>query len=162
MADLQKSTNAVVSVLFVRNYCGQEEILLQRRKGTPYMCNMYDFAASGKINGGERATVAGAREVAEEICVEVNPEDLEFIHLYQDIEEGRLKICFLAKSYCGTPEIGEPDKCGELSWFPINALPSDIIPYVKIVIQHWKNGIQISSSDGSYTKTAHYIPKALY
>jgi ADP-ribose pyrophosphatase YjhB (NUDIX family) len=53
---------------------------------------------------------------------------------------------FLAEKWEGEPEIKEPDKCDDMSWFPINDLPENILPYVKNVIENYKDGIAFIES----------------
>jgi len=41
----------------------------------------------------------------------------------------------------GEPFNAEPDKCDELRWCDVDALPVNIIPYVKQAIQNFRNGV---------------------
>lgn len=41
----------------------------------------------------------------------------------------------------GEPFNAEPDKCDELRWCNPDALPENTIPYVKLAIQNFREGI---------------------
>ncbi len=42
----------------------------------------------------------------------------------------------------------EPEKCDDLSWFNINHLPENIVPYIKQAIDSFLNNIIYSERDG--------------
>jgi hypothetical protein len=42
--------------------------------------------------------------------------------------------------YAGTPVIGEPDRCSELSWADPDALPDDVIPYIAEALRAVRGG----------------------
>lgn len=123
-------------------------VLLGRRAGTGYQDGKYGLPA-GHVDGDELATVAAARELLEETTLHVNPADLRFVHLLHrlsrdQVGQERLDIFFEADIWQGQPAIGEPDKCDSLEWFSPDALPDDIIPLVRGVLQHIENGVPYS------------------
>jgi ADP-ribose pyrophosphatase YjhB (NUDIX family) len=85
------------------------------------------------------------RECKEELNIDVETEDLTFIHLSHRFSNRiYYDIYFVVNKYNGEPVIMEPDKCSELSWFDMDNLPHDIIECRKIVIQQYKNKIYYS------------------
>ncbi len=60
---------------------GKTEILLQLRKNTGWMDGFWDFGACGHVEENETITQAAARETKEEICINVLPEEMEFVSL---------------------------------------------------------------------------------
>ena len=42
----------------------------------------------------------------------------------------------------------EPHKAGELGWFPLDALPADMVPYVRQAIERWREARSTASSAG--------------
>jgi hypothetical protein len=53
--------------------------------------------------------------------------DLEFVHLAHVVAPGveaRVGVFFAAREWSGEPAIVEPDKCSELGWFAVDALPA--------------------------------------
>jgi len=123
------------------------KILLQRRFNTGYMDGKYGLPA-GHVDKGETFTQCVVREIKEEIGVDLNPEDMKVAHLMHRFsgaewgEEGyRIDVFFTTEKWKGVPEIKESDKCDDLSWFDLNDLPDNIIPYVRKAIDCIKNKV---------------------
>jgi ADP-ribose pyrophosphatase YjhB (NUDIX family) len=111
-----------------------DRLLLMRRAATGYRDGQLSLPA-GHLNGGEDVVAGLVRELREEIGVEAYPgscrlallmhtapedsEDREYFHLF-----------FLVDHWRGEPFIAEPDKCSELCWWDVSALPSDVVDYV--------------------------------
>ena len=118
------------------------KILLQRRFNTGYEDGNYGFVA-GHVEEGESFTDAVIREIKEEIGVMLKLEDLRVIHVMhrKSISDERIDVFFMAKKWTGEIENKEPDKCDDLSWFDVNNLPDNIIPYVRQALDGIKNRI---------------------
>ena len=116
------------------------EILLHRRQNTGYQDGKWDIAGSGHVDEGETAGEAVIRECREELGIDVNIQDLTFVHLSHRFS-GRTyyDIYFLVNRYVGTPTIMEPEKCAELRWFDINELPYDMIGCRKAAVIAYQN-----------------------
>lgn len=114
-----------------------EKILLQRRFNTGYMDGKYSLPA-GHVDKGETFTQCAIREAKEEIGVDLEPGNVRFAHMmhrFSGIEWKdagyRIDTFFLVETWNNVPEIREPDKCDDLSWFDLNNLPDDTIPYIR-------------------------------
>ena len=152
MAEKYYSRLAVNLVLIRVTDTGEREILLQLRKNTGYMDNMYDFACSGHVEKGESFSVALVREAKEEIGIAINEKDLEFLAVNHHYQADHVQLFFGVKSYVGEPHVCEPEECGGLLWVKINQLPDNIIPYVKNVLKDIFQGIQYDDGDFSRQK----------
>lgn len=131
---------AAVYVLFRQD----DKILMLQRKNTGYEDGRYSLVA-GHADGDEPLTVAAAREASEEAGVEIDPADLVLktvMHRRQDDE--RLDFFFEPRRWNGEIRNAEPDKCSDLSWFPINALPSNTIPYIRSAVECCRSGVVYS------------------
>lgn len=116
------------------------KVLLQRRFNTGYMDGNYSLPA-GHVDKGETFTQCVIRESKEEIGVDIRPDDLKVAHLmhrFSGVEWGddgyRIDVFFTAEKWENVPEIKEYDKCDDLSWFDLNDLPNNIIPYIRQAI----------------------------
>lgn len=120
------------------------KILLLRRFNTGYEDGNYSVPA-GHIDGEEKATVALIRESMEETGIIINNTQLQMVHvMHRKSEEERIDFFFKAIKWRGSPKIMETNKCDDLSWFPINQLPKNIVPYVRAGIKNYKNKILFS------------------
>jgi len=119
------------------------KILLLRRFNTGYEDGKYSLPA-GHVDEGETFTQCVIREAKEEAGIILRPEDLEVAHVMQRKHEGRennerVDVFFTAKKWEGKIENKEADKCDDLSWFDINNVPENVIPYVKIAVDCIRN-----------------------
>ena len=147
MSEKYFSRLAVNLVLFRNNKQNEKEILLQLRRNTGYMDNMYDFACSGHVEKGESFAKALVREAKEEIGIEIKEEDLVFLAVNHHYQADHVQLFFSTQKYLGEPIVCEPDECGGLLWANIENLPQNTIPYVKNVIEDIKLGIQFDDGD---------------
>lgn len=114
----------------------KNELLLARRINTGYRDGFYDMPA-GHLEDGETLTEAAARELLEETGVKASVEDFEFVEvLHRKSTENRVYIDFFfrVKRWEGEPSIQETDKCDHMAWFPMDALPENIVPHQKYIL----------------------------
>ncbi|MDO8660040.1 MAG: NUDIX domain-containing protein [Candidatus Parcubacteria bacterium] len=117
------------------------KVLLLRRFKTGWEDGNYSVPA-GHLDGNETAKSAIAREALEEACIKINLEDLEMIHvMHRKSEEERIDFFSTTQKWDGEIKIGEPNKCDDLSWFPLDQLPSNTIPYIREALKNYQNKI---------------------
>jgi 8-oxo-dGTP diphosphatase len=124
-----------------------EEVLLLRRANTGYEDGNYSVIA-GHLDGNETASQAMVREVAEEAGITVGSTDLRFVHVMHRKEaaeaDERIDLFFAATHWQGEPKIGEPEKCGELRWAALDALPATMVPYVRVALEQYRQNRHFS------------------
>ncbi|WP_431967206.1 NUDIX hydrolase [Nocardia sp. bgisy134] len=131
-----------VHILLVR----AGEVLLSKRRSADEFDGRWHLPA-GKLETGESATEATAREAMEEIGVVVDPTDLRHIHTAHVVSPGRearIGLFFEAVTWSGEPINREPDKSYELAWFPLTALPHNLIEYPAAGIRAYFTGATYS------------------
>lgn len=144
MSEHYKTLSAVLPVV-IRKHEGREEVLLLRRANTTYMDGMWDFAGSGHVEEGETASQAVCRELFEETGLIAKPEDAIFLHVSHRIKEPTYyDFYFEFRHWEGKPSIREPEKCSGMEWFPVDALPEDMIPNRRNVFLLARTGVPYS------------------
>lgn len=111
------------------------------------MDGQYGLVA-GHGESGECFTDTIIREAKEEANIILKPEKLKVVHIIQRFEmrnnpelRERVDVFLSAEKWQGKIKIMEPNKCDDISWFPIDKLPENIIPYVKLAINNIRKKI---------------------
>ncbi|GAA2018816.1 hypothetical protein GCM10009839_13810 [Catenulispora yoronensis] len=121
-----------------------EQVLLGRRAGTGYADGAF-HPPSGHLEEGESVVAALIREAEEEVGVRIDPEDVEFAHvMHNSSTGGRVAYFFRVRRWNGEVTNREPHKCDQLSWFPLDALPDDMIEYCRAALDSIDKGVEFS------------------
>lgn len=118
-----------------------DKILLSRRFQTGYEDGKYSMIA-GHADGNETMREAIIREAREEASIKINPTKLDYLltmHRWCRDHE-RIGFYFTTDRWDGEIKNTEPNKCDGLSWFPLNQLPENTIPYIKTAIDCYLKG----------------------
>lgn len=120
------------------------EVFLMRRFQTGWMDGKYGLA-SGHMEEGESPITAAIRETKEEAGIDVKPEDLKFVLVMhrKPVHEGDaeyIDFFFTTEKWDGEPKLMEPEKCDEIGWFSLGALPENILPYEMEMFEAVKAG----------------------
>jgi 8-oxo-dGTP diphosphatase len=119
------------------------KLLLMLRKNTGYYDGWYAVPA-GHIEEGELPSQALAREAREEVGIEFDPRDAKFVHaMYRDRHDEtgqRADFFFVVDAWSGEPRNLEQDRCEEVAWFPLDALPEKVMLHVRDALAAWQEG----------------------
>ncbi len=132
---------SAIHLFFIRD----SEILLLRRFNTGYEDGNYSVPA-GHLEGNEEVREAGAREALEETGVTVEPHHIEIVHvMHRRSDQERIDWFAAVRNWDGEFYNAEPEKCDDLSWFALENLPENMVPYVRHALQNYQNGIPFDS-----------------
>ena len=129
-----------VHLFFLRD----DQILLIRRFNTGYEDGNYSVVA-GHMDAGESVTRAAIREAKEEAAVTLEPTDLQIVHVMnRKAEDERIDFFMTVRHWVGEVANNEPHKCDQFLWTTFDALPANIIPYVRKGIENYHAGLFFS------------------
>ena len=127
-----------------------DELLVLRRYNTG-IADGYYVVPMGGLKEGETATQALIREAKEETAIVLKPQWIEMCHTmyrFHRMPEGytfpQIDLYFRAHHWEGTITNCEPDKCDELKFYPLRALPEKIEPFIVHAVENMQNGIFFS------------------
>ena len=116
------------------------QVLLSRRFQTGYEDGKYSVVA-GHLDGGEEIKAAMKREAREEVGIELADEDVRVVGvMHRQAEDERVDFFLVAERWAGEPRNCEPEKCDELSWFELDRLPENMVPYVRRALENYRAG----------------------
>lgn len=134
-----------------------DEVLLQLRQHTGYMDGHWAAAAAGHVERGETAYDAARREACEELGLEDVALDFQFtMQRTQHAEaiDERVDFFFTARRWSGEPRIVEPEKCADLRWWPLSALPDPVVPHERLALTSLDLSV---STDGGQDRGRGYL-----
>jgi 8-oxo-dGTP diphosphatase len=121
------------------------QVLLLRRFHTGYEDGKYSVVA-GHLNGDEEVKEAMIREAREEVGIEISPQDLQVVGvMHRKSNDERVDFFLATTSWSGQVTNREPDRCDQLAWFDMDALPENVIPYVRRALDNYRRGIWFDS-----------------
>jgi len=121
------------------------KVLLLRRYNTGYEDGNYSVVA-GHVDGDETVMSAMKREALEEAGIEIQENDLKIVQvMHRKSTDESIEYFLHSDKYLGNISIMEPNKCDELSFYDLNKLPTNIVPYVKQALINYKDGIYFST-----------------
>jgi len=85
--------------------------------------------------------VRGAKE---EAGITINPDDLRLLHVGCRYNRDRIDLFFITDTWQGEITNMKPDKCDDLSWYPLAQLPDTTIPYIRFVLDVISKGANYS------------------
>jgi 8-oxo-dGTP diphosphatase len=115
-------------------------ILLGRRVSAKFGNGCYSLPA-GHLELGESVKAALIREAHEELGITIAPEHVKFAQvMHNSYGLGRIAFFFEVSIWAGEVTNREPEKCDDLRWFPLDALPAPMIPYIRQTIDSYRAG----------------------
>jgi 8-oxo-dGTP diphosphatase len=115
-------------------------LLLARRCNTEFASGFYSLPA-GHLELGESVVDALIREAREELGIRVGASDATFVQImHNSYGVGRFAMFFEVRTWTGEVRNMEPEKCDDLSWFDLDRLPDNTVPYILEAITHYLSG----------------------
>lgn len=115
-------------------------ILLSRRQNTGWMDGFWHIPGGG-LEEDEPITTAAVREAKEELGVIVDPGHIKLMHILH-LNKKTLGFYFITQKWKNEPINNEPEECSEIGWFAMDALPQEMSPFAKRVIESHQTGTQ--------------------
>lgn len=120
------------------------KFLLLRRYNTGYEDGNYSVIA-GHLNGNETIKEAMRREALEEANIAIDDENLKIVGvMHRKDGDESIDYYLYTNKFSGNIKIMEPNKCDDLSFYKLDNLPTNIIPYIKTALYNYKNNIIFS------------------
>ena len=124
--------------VFLKN--DRDEILMLRRTNTGYEDGNYSVIA-GHLDGHEEVIEAAVREAKEEAGIEIRSIDIEVVGvMHRKENDERISFFLAASRWYGDIVNREPERCDDLSWFPICDCLSTPFPMYVERIENCGNG----------------------
>ncbi len=120
----------------------QNKVFFLRRANTGWADGMLTLPA-GHVDKGDFVKDAAVKEAKEEACVDIDPNDLELVHV-DYIRDEYVNFYFRAKKWAGEPQLGEPHQASEAVWVDLSAIPEDVTPQLKRLFQQLREGVLFS------------------
>ena len=141
MAKVKFTMRVAVNLILIKD----GKALLLRRFNTGWKDGEYGTVA-GHVDGNETIANAAVREAKEEAGIDIREEDLHVVHTQHRISVDAEYIDFniTTEKWIGEPTNMEPNKCDDLSWHPIDNLPENTIPYIRLAFENTQKGIPFS------------------
>jgi 8-oxo-dGTP diphosphatase len=116
------------------------KVLLLRRQNTGFEDGKFSVPA-GHLDGNETVQEAAARELLEEVGLQVEARDMSVVGvMHRKSLSERIDFFLTPKAWQGSPENQEPSKCDLVQWTPLSALPRNMVGYVRHALEQCLEG----------------------
>ncbi|PIY68560.1 DNA mismatch repair protein MutT [Candidatus Roizmanbacteria bacterium CG_4_10_14_0_8_um_filter_39_9] len=104
----------------------KHKVLLGKRKNA-YLAGAFGLPG-GRVNLTEPLVECAVRELREETGLTAKL--LRYVGVVRELQNcyNFIHFVYVCNKYSGTMETKEPEKCEGWEWYPLNSLPSDILP----------------------------------
>ncbi|MGD0005454.1 MAG: NUDIX domain-containing protein [Anaerolineaceae bacterium] len=94
----------------------------------------------GSVEFGETLTQALKREIREEFGVEIRVGELLDVvdHILIDEKQHWVSPTYICEIISGKPQIKEPEKCSQIGWFFLDAVPDDLSMITSKNLEHYR------------------------
>lgn len=133
----------------------EDRILLGRRANTGYGDGAYE-PPSGRLDERETIVESAVRVAAAEAGIALDPARVTLAHVMHDVSgSGRIAFFLTAESWDG-PVADARGGYSDLGWFPLDALPANMIDRARVALRNFAAGASFStypaSPGGSYPR----------
>ena len=147
-----ESHTLLVAAVIVHDKAADRVLLIQRAPNAKFAPLHWDLPV-GKADKGEAITTAAVRELKEETGLITEPAELQvagIIHGAWGVEapNGFLTIVFAVHRWDGEPVNTEPHKHRQVTWFPVDQLPSRHVPTTRQALTNSLHHGPMVSTDG--------------
>ena len=104
---------------------------------------------AGHLDGNEPVGDSMIREAYEEAGIKIKKEDLipaTVLHRNSGDQE-YVDFFFVSEKWLGSPTIKEANKCDDMSWFPLDNLPDNVLPHVLEAVKNYQKRVPFSESE---------------
>ncbi|AOG11733.1 NUDIX domain-containing protein [Agrobacterium sp. RAC06] len=92
----------------------------------------------GKVDHMERAEIAARREAEEETGLSIGP--IRYLGITEQLIEADrqhwISLLYVTDDTSGDPQLTEPDKLSEISWFALDDLPQPLSVFTQTVLTY--------------------------
>ncbi|WP_328551675.1 NUDIX hydrolase [Streptomyces sp. NBC_00358] len=124
-------------------------LLGKRHPDSPFAPSTWHVPA-GHREPGESALACMVRETSEETGIAIEASDLSLVHTVDQRNPWspvpRLQLFFAASRWSGEPRVLEPDRCTEWRWWPLDALPGELVEYTRTALAAIARGTSYTDS----------------
>ena len=134
----ERTDHLVAWVVLVR---GDGAVPLARRSGVAYGEGLWGLPG-GHVEDDEGLAAGATREVAEEVGLDVDPDDLApcGVTRWVDGEHRGTDVFFVARSWRGEP--APVLECSQVAWHDPRELPADVLPWLpRALHRHLLDGV---------------------
>lgn len=120
-------------------------VLLGKRRNTGFADGAYHPPA-GHLEADESILDALIREAKEEVGITLQERSVRLAHVMHNASgDGRVALFFECSNWEGHVTNMEPDKCEELRWFAVDALPSEMVGYARYALSCYRKAVLLST-----------------
>ncbi len=147
-----ESHTLLVAAVIVHDTAADRVLLIQRGPEAKFAPRRWDLPI-GKADKGEVITMTAVRELQEETGLVVDPAELKvanIIHGAWGVEapNGFLTVIFATQTWTREPVNAEPHKHSQVTWVPVEQIPSEFVSTTRIALVSYLNGGPTIFTDG--------------